>query len=180
MKCKTETDVIAISTQDILIAATQASQTIAGWEVTILTHKEQLSELRLRLADLETQTQDLQNQNNEQKGVIRYLEQNRTAQTTPAPTSAKTAKFPDPDQFSDEKTGPDYESWKIQIQNKLTVNHDLFLTESAKMAYIFGRTKGDAQGYLKSRYGTDVDAPFESTQEMIKHLDGIYLDPFKV
>ena len=48
------------------------------------------------------------------------------------------------------------------------------------MAYIFGRTKGDAQGYLKSRYGTDVDAPFESTQEMIKHLDGIYLDPFKV
>ena len=79
MKCKTETDVIAISTQDILIAATQASQTIVGWEVTILTYEEQLSELRLRLADLETQTQDLQNQNNEQKGVIRYLEQNRTA-----------------------------------------------------------------------------------------------------
>ena len=48
------------------------------------------------------------------------------------------------------------------------------------MVYVFGRTKDDVQEYLKSRYGIDVDTPFESTQEMIKHLDDIYLDPFKV
>ena len=60
------------------------------------------------------------------------------------------------------------------------MNNDHFPTEHAKMAYIFGRTTGDSQGYLKSKYGTDVDDPFQTTQEMIKHLDGIYVDPYKV
>src|SRR6266516_2506008 len=90
------------------------------------------------------QNEDLQTQKQEQQGIIRYLEQNRVIQTTPAPTSSKSTKIPDPDQFSDGKTSPTFENWKIQIEGKLTANHDHYPTEQTKMIYLFGRTTGDA------------------------------------
>ena len=48
------------------------------------------------------------------------------------------------------------------------------------MAYIFGRTGGDAQTHLRPRYTEDSADPFISEEEMIEHLSSIYEDPFKV
>ena len=48
------------------------------------------------------------------------------------------------------------------------------------MIYLFGRTTGDAQKHLKSRYGSDVETPFEDVQEMFRYFNAIYLDPYKV
>jgi hypothetical protein len=171
MKCKDDTDIKAIPTKDLLTAATQANQTVSGWEVTIIAQDEQI-------IDQQTQIQNLQAQIQEQQGIIRYLEQNRVVQTTPAPTSSKSTKIPDPEPLSDGKS-PTFENWKIQIEGKFVVNHDHFSTEQAKMVYIFGRTTGDAQTHLRSRYGTDEDS-FDTAQEMIDFLANIYLDPFKV
>ena len=75
-------------------------------EVTIISCQEQLD-------DLSTQIEQLRTQNSEQQIVIRYLEQNRTVQMTPAPSSVKTTKIPDPDPLSDGKD-PTFENWKIQ------------------------------------------------------------------
>jgi hypothetical protein len=171
MKCKDNTDIDNISTEDLLTAATQANQTISGWEVTIIAQDEQI-------IDQQTQIQNLQAQIQEQQSIIRYLEQNRTVQTTPIPTSSKSTKIPDPEPLSDGKN-PTFENWKIQIEGKFVVNNDHFPTEQAKMIYIFGRTTGDAQTHLRPRYGTNEDS-LKTAQEMIDFLANIYLDPFKV
>ena len=47
------------------------------------------------------------------------------------------------------------------------------------MAYVFGRTGGDAQTHLRPRYEDDSVNPFTSEQEMVSHLSSIYKDPFK-
>jgi len=48
------------------------------------------------------------------------------------------------------------------------------------MAYVFGRTGGDAQTHLRPWYTKDLADPFISKEEIIKHLSFIYKDPFKV
>jgi len=48
------------------------------------------------------------------------------------------------------------------------------------MAYVFGRTSGDAQTHLRLRYTKDLADPFISKEEIIKYLSSIYKDPFKV
>jgi Zinc knuckle len=168
MNCRTIEDLEKIDKKTLLRAATQARNTIAEWEGMIV--------------DLQEQNNQHQAELNEQKGVIRYLEQNRVIQATPTPTmtttSTKTTKIPDPEPLSDGKD-PTFENWKIQIEGKFTANHDHFPTEQTKMIYVFGRTTGDAQTHLRTRYGTDDNA-FITSQEMIDHLATIYLDPFKV
>src|SRR2546423_3065895 len=123
MGCKTITDIGKFSEQDLLTAATQASQTISGWEVTIVAQDEQI-------LDLQAQIQDLQNQTQDQQTVLRYLNQNRPASASPSPIPApsKSTKIPDPEPLSDGKT-PTFENWKIQIQNKFVINHDHFSTD---------------------------------------------------
>jgi hypothetical protein len=164
MKCKTIADIALISPGDLVIAATQANQTVSGWEVTMTTQEEQIN--------------DLQNQIQEQQSVIDYLERNRASSTTPTPMSSKSTKKPDPDPLVDGQN-PTFENWKIQMEGKFLVNHDHFRTEQAKMIYIFGRTTGDAQTHLRPRFGTNDD-PFLTSREMIDFLANIYLDPFKV
>jgi hypothetical protein len=48
------------------------------------------------------------------------------------------------------------------------------------MAYVFGRTGGDVQTYLRPRYAQDLVEPFLSKDEIINHLSSIYEDPFRV
>jgi hypothetical protein len=60
------------------------------------------------------------------------------------------------------------------------VNTDHFPTTWAKMAYVFGRTGGDAQTYLRPWYTQDLVDPFILEEEIIIYLSSIYKDPFKV
>jgi hypothetical protein len=49
------------------------------------------------------------------------------------------------------------------------------------MAYVFGRTSGDAQKHLHPRYDIEESVDhFLSEWEMISHLASIYEDPHKV
>jgi len=74
---------------------------------------------------------------------------------------------------------PAFANWKLQIQDKLEVNADHFLTERSRMAYVFGRTGGDAQKHLSPKY-EDATTPFLSATEMITFLANVYEDPYKV
>jgi len=47
------------------------------------------------------------------------------------------------------------------------------------MAYVFGRTSGDAQTHLRPQYAQDSANPFLSKKEMVNYLSSIYKDPFK-
>jgi hypothetical protein len=48
------------------------------------------------------------------------------------------------------------------------------------MAYVFGRTGGDTQTYLRPRYAQDLAEPFLSKDKIINYLSSIYKDPFRV
>lgn len=48
------------------------------------------------------------------------------------------------------------------------------------MCYLFGRTTGDAQRHLQSRYNDDSRTCFVSAKDMIQHLASIYFNPNKV
>jgi len=92
---------------------------------------------------------------------------------------SRSVKLPDPPLLTDGKE-PTFESWKLQIQGKLRVNQDHFSSDEARMAYVFGRTGGDAQAHLHPRYDDDSEDPFKMGREMVEHLSAIYEDPFKV
>jgi len=47
------------------------------------------------------------------------------------------------------------------------------------MAYVFGRTSGDAQTHLRPRYTTDLVDPFVLEEEIINYLSSIYKDPLR-
>jgi uncharacterized coiled-coil protein SlyX len=164
MKCTNVSDIEQIKQEDLLTAAKQACTTVAIWEADIIAQNELIA--------------DLQTQLTEKQAVIDHLERNRSTSATPAPTSSKSTKIPDPEPLSDGKTLT-FENWKIQIEGKFTVNHDHFPSEQAKMVYLFGRTTGDAQKALQTRYGAAKN-PFQTSQDMVKHLSDIYLDPYKV
>ena len=53
------------------------------------------------------------------------------------------------------------------IEGKFEVNGRQFASERAKMIYLFGKTKGEAQKHLPP--DTKQNA-FETAQEMINHL----------
>jgi hypothetical protein len=66
---------------------------------------------------------------------------------SPIPTSArgqlyteKISKISDAPVFKDGQT-PIFDVWKRAIRNKLRVNYDHYLTEEAKLDYIFSRVK---------------------------------------
>jgi hypothetical protein len=94
------------------------------------------------------------------------------------PVNSKSAKIPDPPLLTD-GTKPTFKSWKLQMKGKLRVNSDYFPSSDARMAYVFSRTRGDAQKHLLPRYSDDSWETFRSEQEMFKHLSSIYKDPFK-
>ena len=93
-------------------------------------------------------------------------------------TDRKSTKLPDPLPLSDGKD-PAYDSWKLQMEDKLEVNADHFRNEDARMAYVFSRTTRDAQGHLQPRYGRNASQRFLTAQEMLDHLTAIFEDPFQ-
>jgi hypothetical protein len=88
-------------------------------------------------------------------------------------------KLPDPVPLSN-GADPAFESWRIQIKGKLRANADHFPTEEDKMFYVFGRTTGDAQKHLLSRFDEDSPVRFVTVTDMIQHLASVYVNPNKV
>jgi hypothetical protein len=88
-------------------------------------------------------------------------------------------KLPDPVPLSN-GADPAFESWRIQIKGKLRANADHFSTEEDKMFYVFGRTTGDAQKHLLSRFDEDSPVRFVTVTDMIQHLASVYVNPNKV
>jgi hypothetical protein len=105
------------------------------------------------------------------ESIVQSLRQTETAK--------KSTKIPDPPALTDGKE-PTFESWKIQITGKLTVNADHFANEQARITYVFGQTGGDAQKHLNPRIGATSAEPFLLAEDMIQHLSDIYEDPFRV
>jgi hypothetical protein len=110
--------------------------------------------------------------------VLEAITQRLTREDSPN-RSSKSTKIPDPPILTDGKD-PAFDSWKIQITGKLSVNADHFAGEQARITYVFNRTGGDAQKHLNPRISANSVDPFLSADDMIQHLSDIYEDPFRM
>src|SRR6187402_944441 len=104
-------------------------------------------------------------------------------QSTPASQGSqknnKSTRLPDPPILTD-GVDPSYEHWIVNIQGKLIINADHYESEDARMYYVFGRTGGDAQKHLYSRFSYDAVERFETVKEMFECLKMIFTNPNKV
>jgi hypothetical protein len=79
-----------------------------------------------------------------------------------------------------DRIDPAFNTWRIQINSKLTTNADHYIDKTACIHYVFSCTGGDAQGHLKLQFGPDTVKHFQTTNSMIKHLVSIYKDLFQM
>ena len=111
--------------------------------------------------------------------VLQALSQRLSGSTEAQVAPKRSAKVADPPLLTD-GTDPTFDNWKLQLRDKLEVNADHFPTPRAKMAYVFGRTGGDAQTHLRPQYTKDFTNPFIFKEEMIEYLSSIFKDFFKI
>ena len=71
------------------------------------------------------------------------LDRIATRASTPALGSGKSTKLLDPPILTD-GIDPAFDTWRIQMNGKLTTNTNHYADEKACMHYVFSRTRGDA------------------------------------
>jgi len=162
-------------------AAAGPANTSDGETVAVSTPQEELAAANAEIERLREllETRDTPAPSEESSDTQRLATVLEALAQRTASASSRSAKVADPPLLTD-GTDPTFDNWKLQLQDKLEVNADHFPTTRAKMAYVFGRTGGDAQTHLRPRYAQDSADPFLSGDEMIDHLSSIYEDPFKV
>ncbi|EED18927.1 retrotransposon polyprotein, putative [Talaromyces stipitatus ATCC 10500] len=113
------------------------------------------------------------------KLTLRFLNQEPGTGTVAASVTKKSPKIPDGKKLSDGKD-PRYESWKIDVRAKLKANKDQYDTPEARRAYVKSMCEGEAAEHLLARLRDDAPDPFIDADDMIEHLDTIYLDANRV
>jgi hypothetical protein len=91
----------------------------------------------------------------------------------------RTARVPDPEKLTD-GVDPLFDDWSAQLRGKFQVNADHFANEAARIYYTYSCTSGDARRHLYPRYNPDAAEPFHTAEEMIRYLEKIYIDPYRV
>jgi hypothetical protein len=88
----------------------------------------------------------------------------------------RSARLPDPPLLSDGED-PTFVSWSILLLGKLEGNADHFPTVAVRMNYVYGRTTGDAQLHLQSRFKPTAANKYTSVSQMLEHLEDVYGNP---
>lgn len=101
------------------------------------------------------------------------------AQITIAPGGKKSTKIPDGQLLSDGKD-PKFESWLIDVENKLEANADHYPTALARMAYVKSMCKGDAANHLLPRFRKDSLQRYLDVEDIFDHLKTLYMDENRV
>jgi len=91
----------------------------------------------------------------------------------PAPSGKKSSKLPDGKRLADGKD-PKFESWLIDIENKLEANADHYPTALARMQYVKSMCEGEAADHLLPRFRKDSPQRYRDINDIIEHLKTIY------
>jgi len=87
----------------------------------------------------------------------------------------KPKRLPDPEPFECAEKGPAYNAWSTAVKIKLDEDARDFPTEARRIAYVYGRTIGEAQEILEPRMPrVNPNAPWQSVEEMFETLDSAY------
>ena len=154
---------------------TESQETVANPQAEIERLRALLAAAEARAAQTEGTLSAEQTMTMLTESIVRALDRSGTSPEGPK----RTIKIPDPPILTD-GLDPTFESWKIQIQAKLSVNADHFTNNAARIAYVFSRTSGNAQKHLNPRIGEGALDPFQTATDMVTHLSEIYEDPFRI
>lgn len=91
----------------------------------------------------------------------------------------KSTKLPDGQLLSD-GIDPKYESWEIDVENKLEANADHYPTAQARLAYVKSMCKGEAANHLLPRFRKDSPQRYQDVSDIFEHLRTIYIDENRV
>lgn len=95
-----------------------------------------------------------------------------------AGVQGKSEKVPDPPILTDGKD-PEFEDWKVEMENKFEVNADRYPTDISRRAYLLTRTGGLARQQLSVRARADSTNPFTSMNEMLDALTTAFRNPHR-
>jgi hypothetical protein len=143
--------------------------------------KGRMRKLRADALAIEHERDDLIQERDEARGAAEDLErQLREESSTPAPGGGKkSSKLPDGKPLTDGKD-PSFESWLIDVENKLEANADHYPTALARMQYVKSMCQGDAGDHLIPRFRKDSPQRYRDVDDMIEHLKTIYSDANRV
>ena len=117
-----------------------------------------------------------QEERQRREGTVNTMATGATGMST---RNERTAKFPDPPQLTDGKD-PTFEEWEEGIKDKLHQNADWYVDDSARLAYIRTRVKGDAANHLRAQLHVKKEHGSEGTADgALAFLRGVYLDPHR-
>jgi hypothetical protein len=108
------------------------------------------------------------------------LEQHQDGATAHVSSSKKkSTKLPDGQHLTD-GADPKFESWLIDVENKLEANADHYPTPLARMQYVKSMCKGEAANHLLPRFRKDSPVRYRDVDDIIDHLKTLYLDENRV
>jgi Zinc knuckle len=94
----------------------------------------------------------------------------------PAPVARKSTKLPDPPELED-GIDPKFDDWALLMKDKLEANADHYDTPKMRMAYVVGRTKGEARQHLMPRMKKGSPDRYQDAADLFEHLETVYNDP---
>ena len=100
-------------------------------------------------------------------------------QLSEAPTHGGFKRTKDVKELTD-GVDPTYRSWKIALSVKFRNSRSQFSDEQTRMDYLFISTGGDAQQHLETRMESESADPFDSVDDMLAHLDMLFVDSNEV
>ena len=152
---------------------TESQETIANQQAKIERLTALLYTVEARAACIEETLSVEQTMTMLTEGIVQALGRSGTS-----PESTKRlAKIPDLAILTDSQDLT-FESWKIQILAKLSVNANYFVNNLAWIVYVFSCMSGDTQKHLNPQIGDNVVDQFQTTTKIINHLLEIYKDLF--
>lgn len=150
-------------------------------EVLASEEREELIRLRNRVKDQRRAMAELTEERDTFHDRVEELERQGREGTafSMVATQKKSTKLPDGQVFSDGKD-PKFESWLVDVQNKLEANADHYLTALARMQYVKSMCKGEAAEHLLPRFRKDSPQRYNDVEDMFEHLKTIYQDANRV
>ena len=95
-------------------------------------------------------------------------------QSSPLP-HGKNREYPDPNPFhgnsEDKQT---YTQWKMHLHSKLRISASHFPKQRDRIGYVLDHTRGIAFKTIKTRADPCSNDPYQSVEEVVKDLDGMF------
>lgn len=138
----------------------------------------QITELKKTVKDQRNAMAELIQERDDALARVQELARETESPLTASVSQKKSSKLPDGKRFNDGKE-PTFESWLIDIENKLEANADHYPTPLSRMQYVKSMCEGEAAEHLIPRFQKNSPGRYRDVDDILEHLKTIYHDANK-